>query len=357
MDSKLEQRTCIKFCCKNEIKCSDTLKMLQKCYGDDTLSKTQVYQWYERFKSGREAVEDDARPGRPSTSKTDENVDEIRQLLIENRKLTIREIAETTNISFGSVQSILREDLGLRRVTARLVPKELNFVQKLHRAEISKEMVSMVDSDPTVIQRIITGDETWVYEYDTQTRHQSSEWRAKDEPRPKKPRRFQSKKKVMLTVFIDYNGVVHHEFLPKGQTINKEYYLGVMKRLREAIRKKRPALWGNNSWILHDDNAPSHNALIIREFLVKNNTNTIQQPPNSPDLAPCDFFLFDRLKKPLRGTRFESVEAIKLKSLEALMAIPKTDFQKSFEGWIKRWHKCIAADGDYFEGDNLNFEE
>ncbi|KAG5324364.1 SETMR methyltransferase, partial [Acromyrmex heyeri] len=152
MDSKLEQRTCIKFCCKNEIKCSDTLKMLQKCYGDDTLSKTQVYQWYERFKSGREAVEDDARPGRPSTSKTDENVDEIRQLLIENRKLTIREIAETTNISFGSVQSILREDLGL---------------------------------------------------------------------------------------------------------------------------------------ILHDDNAPSHNALIIREFLVKNNTNTIQQPPNSPDLAPC----------------------------------------------------------------------
>ncbi|KAG5348132.1 SETMR methyltransferase, partial [Acromyrmex charruanus] len=113
MDSKLEQRTCIKFCCKNEIKCSDTLKILQKCYGDDTLSKTQVYQWYECFKSGREAVEDDARPGRPSTSKTDENVDEIRQLLIENRKLTIREIAETTNISFGSVQSILREDLGL----------------------------------------------------------------------------------------------------------------------------------------------------------------------------------------------------------------------------------------------------
>lgn len=129
MDSKLEQRTCIKFCCKNEITCSDTLKMLQKCYGDDTLSKTQVYQWYERFKSGREAVEDDARPGRPSTSKTDENVDEIRQLLIENRKLTIREIAETTNISFGSVQSILRKDLGLRRVTARLVPKELNFVR------------------------------------------------------------------------------------------------------------------------------------------------------------------------------------------------------------------------------------
>jgi len=103
--------------------------------------------------------------------------------------------------------------------------------------------------------------------------------------------------------------------------------------------------------------ALSHNVLIIHEFHVKNSTNTIQQPPNSSDLAPCDFFLFGRLKKSLRGTRFESVEAIKQKSLEALMAIQKIDFQKGFEEWIKRWHKCIKADGDYFEGNNLNFED
>ena len=71
---------------------------------------------------------------------------------------------------------------------------------------------------------------------------QASEWRSPNEPRPKKPRRFQSKKKVMLTVFMDYRGVMHHEFLPEGQTVNKEYYLGVMSRLREAIRQKRPYL-------------------------------------------------------------------------------------------------------------------
>jgi len=133
-------------------------------------------------------------------------------------------------------------------------------------------------------------------------------------PRPKKPRRFQSKKKVMLTVFMDYNSVVHHEFLPKNQIVNKEYYLGVMRRLREAIRLKRKDLWANISWILHQDNAPSHNAIIIREFLTKNVTNTIPQSPNSLDLAPCDFFLFDQLKKPLRGTRFSSREEIIQKS-------------------------------------------
>ena len=78
---------------------------------------------------------------------------------------------------------------------------------------------------------------------DTQSRHQSSEWRTPNEPRPKNARRFQSKKKAMVTVFMDYNGVVHHEFLPKGQTINKQFYLGVMRRLRQTIRQKRPDLW------------------------------------------------------------------------------------------------------------------
>jgi len=103
-------------------------------------------------------------------------------------------------------------------------------------------MISKAESDPTFIKRIITGDETWVYEYNTQSRHQASEWKASNEPRLKKPHRFQSKKKAMLTVFMDYNGIVHHEFLPKGQTINKEYYLGVMRRLCEAVRQKRKDL-------------------------------------------------------------------------------------------------------------------
>jgi len=61
--------------------------------------------------------------------------------------------------------------------------------------------------------------------------------------------------------FMDYNdGIVHHEFLPEDQTVNKEYYLGVMRRLREAVRQKKKDLWANNSWILHHDNAPLHNS-------------------------------------------------------------------------------------------------
>lgn len=357
MDTIIEQRICIKFCFKNGISCAETLKMLEKCYGSSALQKTAVYKWFDRFKSGREEVEDDGRVGRPSTSKNEENIQKIKSLITENPKLTIKEITGETQISFGSVQAILHDDLGLKRVAARMVPFNLNLLQKLHRVEVCKEMLSNVDNDPNFIKNIITGDETWVYEYDTQTKYQSSQWQSPEQPKPKKIRRFQSKKKVMLTVFIDFQGVVHHEFLPDGQTVNKEYYLSVMRRLREAIRLKRPQLWSKKSWILHHDNAPSHNALIIRDFLVKNGTITIQQAANSPDLAPCDFFLFSRLKKSLRGTRYDTKELIKQKSKEELMSIPKIEFEKCFQSWIKRWHRCIAADGEYFEGNEDYFDK
>ena len=154
----------------------------------------------------------------------------------------------------------------------------------------------------------------------------------------------------MLNVFFGFNGIVHHEFLPRGQTINKEYYLQVQRRLREAIRKKRLDLWKNNSWFLHHDNAPAHTSSLVREFLAKNNIVTIY----SPDIAPCDFFLFPKIKRTLKGRR---ITAIKSASLKELKAMPKIEFEKCFEDWKKRWHKCMISNGDYFEGDNINVDE
>jgi len=129
-----------------------------------------------------------------------------------------------------------------------------------------------VNDDPDLLKRVITGDETWVYGYNVETKAQSSQWKQPEESRPKKARQVRSNVKVLLTVFFDYNGAVHREFLPQGHTVNKEYYLEVTRRLREAIRKKRPELWNNQSWILHHDNAPAHISLLVRDFLAKNNT-------------------------------------------------------------------------------------
>ena len=95
----------------------------------------------------------------------------------------------------------------------------------------------------------------------------------------------------MLIVFFDIRGLVHHEFIVTEEKVSKEYYLDVLKRLCEKIRQKMPKMWKNNSWILHDDNAPSHRVAMVTKFKAKTATNTVFQPPYSPDLAPYDFFV------------------------------------------------------------------
>ncbi|UYV60623.1 hypothetical protein LAZ67_1001697 [Cordylochernes scorpioides] len=252
---KMDQRTCIKFCVKNEIKCADAFRMLTVAYREATLDRSNVYRWYKMFSEGREDVNNEERAGRPSTSTTDEKINEVEKIILANRRITVREVAEDLNISIGSCHSIFINDLGMRRVAGKFVPKLLNCDQKQHRMNIANEMLDSVRNDPNLLQRVITGDKAWVYGYDVETKAQSSQWKLPHEPRPKKARQVRLNVKVLLTVFFDCSGVVHHEFLPQGRTVNKEYYLQVMRNLCEAIRQKRPDLWKNKNWLLHHDNA------------------------------------------------------------------------------------------------------
>ena len=174
------------------------------------------------------------------------------------------------------------------------MPKLLTMKQKELRLEVSQDMLDYVNSDHEFLNIVITGDESWVYGYDPETKAQSSQWQHSTSPRPKKARQVQSNVKVMLTVFFDSCGVVHHESAPQGQNINKEYYLEVLRRLRDAVRRKRPDLWATGTWQLHHDNAPSHSSQLIQTFLAKHDIPVVRQAPYSLDMAPCDFWLFPR---------------------------------------------------------------
>jgi len=157
--------------------------------------------------------------------------------------------------------------------------------------------------------------------------------------------------KTMLICFFDARGIVHKEFVPPGQTVNQTFYLAVLKRLRDAVRLKCPDLWQSGEWWFHHDNAPAHTALSVRQFLTKNGMTPLTHPPYSPDLAPCDFFLFPRMKKVLKGKRFADVEEVKKKTTEALNGISLQEFQNCFVQWKTRLDRCIASHGEYFEGD------
>jgi len=98
------------------------------------------------------------------------------------------------------------------------------------------------------------------------------------------------------------------------------------------VREKRRELWKTSSWLLHHDNGSAPNALEIREFLA-NNIAVLEQPPYSPDLSPWNFFLFPKLKKVIKETRFQDSEAIKTAVTRELRAIPEESLQKCVEAW------------------------
>ena len=155
----------------------------------------------------------------------------------------------------------------------------------------------------------------------------------------------------------DIRGIVHYEFVSTGQTVNQVYYLEVLKRLREKVRWKRPEIFANNSWILHHDNAPAHMALSVREFLATKQITVLEHPICSPDLAHSDFFLFPKIKEILKGRHFVDIDDIRSNRTAALKTIPQNQFQNCFEGWTRHWHRCIASQGEYFEGDHGGIQQ
>jgi len=107
--------------------------MLVQVYRDNAVKKTAVYKWVKRFSEGRESVTDEERSGRPATSRTEENIAKVHQIVLENRRLTVRTMAERVNINRETVRKILTEDLDMRKVCAKMIPKELTEEQKRRR--------------------------------------------------------------------------------------------------------------------------------------------------------------------------------------------------------------------------------
>jgi len=221
----------------------------------------------------------------------------------------------------------------MHHVAAKFVPRLLTPKQKEYRVAICQEFRQHALDDPSFMSRVITGDESWVYGYDPKTKQQSLQWKSPGSPRPEKARQSHSTTKSMLIVFFNIQGIVHYEFAPQGQTVNAGFYCSVLRRLREDIRRKRPALWRVGNWLLHDDNAPSHRALVTCEFLAHNSIIALLQPPYSPNLAPCDFFLFPKMKLQLKGRRFDTVEEIQRESQNVLGRLREQDFQHTFQQW------------------------
>ena len=199
----VEQRINLKFLVRLGKTPTEALKLPQEVYGDDTMSRTCLFEWHRRFKERREEVEDDYRSGRSSTSRTDENVASLKQKVRSDRRLTVRMIADELGMNSEWVWRIITEDLGMRKTCAKIVLRLLNEGQKERRVQVCQDILDQIKTEPNLLKRVVTGNESWIFEYDPLTKRQSLEWKSELSPRPKKARVFKSNTKV-----FDFNGIV-----------------------------------------------------------------------------------------------------------------------------------------------------
>ena len=107
------------------------------------------------------------------------------------------------------------------KLCAKMVPKILSKYQKQQRFTICQDITKHLEAKPDLLNSVIIGDETWVFEYDSETKRQSRKWKSYGFPRPVKARKSKSKVKVMLIVFFDIQVIVYFEFLPQDQKQTK----------------------------------------------------------------------------------------------------------------------------------------
>ena len=133
-------------------------------------------------------------------------MERVRSLVRSDRRLTLRMISSELNLNWFTVHQILTQDLDMRKLCARMVPKNLTTVQKVNRRDVCLDLLYRLEREPVFFSRVITGDELWILEYDPETKRQSREWHTANSPRPKKARMSKSKTKSMLIRFLTVRG-------------------------------------------------------------------------------------------------------------------------------------------------------
>ncbi len=229
---------------------------------------------------------------------------------------------------------------------------------------LSSENLDLVRSQPHFLEKIITCDETWVSVYKQQSKIESCQWLPKGSDRPLKALRVHGAQKTMMTVFFDVCGILLVDFLPRGETMDSEYYCRLLKKLKDRIRHQRPGMWKggvdgrtDHDFLFHQDNAGVHTSNETIAFFGLNDFKLVTHPQYSPDLAPCDFFLFPFLKKHLRGQRFRNLVELQTEIKNIFKHITPEMFEDCFKAWAFRWKKCVVNLGAYFEGQGVEVDD
>jgi len=210
----------------------------------ETVDRSTISRWAQRFREGRLSIENDPKSGRPRTSADDQSVERVFQILEEDRRMTREEISHCAGISRASAYRILTERLHKRRIAAWWVPQYLSEEQKCRRVEIAQQLLhGFREEGNEFLQKVVPIDETWIRDFKPELKSQSSEWRGKSSPRPKKFKRAQSNVKQMMIFAYDCKGVIMTDRVPSGTTVTAAYNCQFLQKLRLRCTRTDQICW------------------------------------------------------------------------------------------------------------------
>ena len=273
----------------------------------------------------------------------EKNVAALKTLIEEDARYTVQEIQELSGIHSSSVLKIVRERLGLRKICVSWVPQS--------RVRLASQVIEKYDKcDPRRLEEIVTVDETWIYHFQPDSKAKTKVWVSSEGDRPVIARRCKTSNRILYAIFFDSKGPVLQIQVPTGSSVTGKFYReSVLTQLVDFYQKRRPRTGVRGIKLLHD-NAPAHKSATVQEYLKESGLDVLDHPPYSPDLSPCDFWLFPRLKEMLAGHRSESRCGIGSAVYQCLQHLPKEDYRAAFQKWVDRCKMCVEADGAYFEG-------
>ncbi|XP_037959406.1 histone-lysine N-methyltransferase SETMAR-like [Teleopsis dalmanni] len=202
----------------------DYIDELKSLNGDEAPPYSTVKNWFNVFNRDRHSLSDEFREGRPKMAVVPENIDAVRELIMQDRHVIYREIEASLGISPISIHSILHKHLVVKKVCSRWIPHNLTIVQKKARVDWCKEMLKKYVHGASKDVYKITGDELWIYAYEPETKQQSTMWVFEDEPNPTKVVRGRSTSKQMVAYFYGKTGHVATVPLEQRRTATSEWY-------------------------------------------------------------------------------------------------------------------------------------
>lgn len=340
--TNLEQRVIIKFLFHDGLTPDQIHFKLDQHFGSQAYAISTIKKWITRFRWGKNDYGDEPRTGRP---KDDQIEYKIRQMIDEDPFFTCRSIALALGVSDWLVRSRLHGPIGMKCMNLKYVPNFLTNEQKETRVDFSKQMLSILEMHVSSnFKYIMTGDESWfLYHYEP-----STQWVFSSLDLAEKVTHKKIEKKIMVTVFLNGEGIQLIVYKKTDERINSDYFIEKIITPLNLLCQKDPAPEGIE-WMIHFDNAKSHVSKKVQTFLSTTCFQKMKHPAYSPDLAPCDFGLFGTVKNRLIGIQCDDEEELQDEIEKVLYEFSQEEINRIFLGWMRRLRLCIELKGEYIQ--------